>query len=451
MKRFLLMMTLVVSVSTASAQITGQWTGKLKVGGFALTLNFNFSTDDAGNAICKLDSPDQNAFGLPCSVVSLTDTAVKVESRALMATYSGELKGDSLVGAFEQRGANIPLTLHRNAAPQKPKERAQTPQPPFPYTVKDVEFVNPSAGIVLSGTLTIPDNAKNVPAVVMITGSGAQDRDESVFGHRPFAVIADHLTRQGIAVLRFDDRGTGKSGGKFSAALTSDFAADARAAFGFLASQPGIDKKKMGYIGHSEGGQISFMNAAADSRVAFIVALAAPAIKGAEVMIRQNEMVFEAATGMKMPEAAHESVVQMFDAIASSNDTEALRSELKRILCLESTPESQRTAVERQIESAVSPWYVGFVKSDPSAAIKATKCAVLALGGSNDVQVEASTNLAAIKALCGSKSVTTKEYPGMNHLFQKCASPKEGLNYGEIEQTIAPEVLTDISTWLLCL
>ena len=203
-----------VAMIAASAQITGQWTGEISVSGFSLKLNFNFATDDSGKTTCTIDSPDQNAFDIPCQEVSITDNSVNVKIDVIKATYSGTIQGDSIVGNFTQ-GATLPLTLRRNAKPQTKIECKQTPQPPFPYTVKEVTFANPAAGITLAGTLTLPENTKNVPAVVMITGSGAQNRDEELFAHRPFAVIADYLTRQGIAVLRYDDRGTAASGGKF--------------------------------------------------------------------------------------------------------------------------------------------------------------------------------------------------------------------------------------------
>ena len=448
MKRIFLLLMASVAMIAASAQITGQWTGEISVSGFSLKLNFNFATDDSGKTTCTIDSPDQNAFDIPCQEVSITDNSVNVKIDVIKATYSGTIQGDSIVGNFTQ-GATLPLTLRRNAKPQTKIERKQTPQPPFPYTVKEVTFANPAAGITLAGTLTLPENTKNVPAVVMITGSGAQNRDEELFAHRPFAVIADYLTRQGIAVLRYDDRGTAASGGKFANATTADFATDARAALDFLASQPEINKKKLGYIGHSEGGQIAFINAAADDRVAFIVTLAAPAIKGSDLLIRQNEMLVEAISGMKLPEDQLSPLKQIFDAIERNTDSESLRKELIEILKLDLATPEQRENFEKQIEASTSPWYMQFVKYDPADAIKATKCPVFALGGTYDIQVEASTNIARIKELCGSKSVTTKEYPGMNHMFQQCANAKEGFNYGKIEQTIAPEVLTDIATWIL--
>lgn len=450
MKRLSSILVAIAVALQGLAGIDGQWTGTLKVpqANLELKLNFNFGTDDNGAATCTLDSPDQNAFGIPCNSVSISDSSVSVEVSSLRASFTGTPQGDSIAGTFKQGVASMPLTLRRSISPMKPKERAQTPQPPFPYTVREVAITNIADGLTLAGTLTMTENAKNVPAVVMITGSGAQNRDEELFGHHPFAVIADHLTRCGFAVLRYDDRGTAKSSGNFAKATTKDFARDAKAAFDFLASIPEINKKKIGYLGHSEGGQIALINASTDSRVAFIVTLAAPAIKGRDLILRQNEMIFEASSGMRIPDDALAKVTQMLDAIDRSTNADALRKELESTLGLSDVPEAQQAMVRQQIETSVSPWYTNFIKYDPTEAIKAVKCPIFALGGTFDVQVDADTNLGAIKALSGSKRVETKSYPGLNHLFQHCASAMEGLNYGKIEETIAPEVLDDIARWL---
>ena len=448
MKRLLSFLATIAIAIPAFASIDGQWSGILTIQSAKLKLNFNFSTDVNGAAKCTLDSPDQNAFGIPCDVVKIVDSSITVEVSAIKASFSGTLQADSISGTFKQGLASLPLTLHRSAATHKPKERAQTPQPPFPYVEKEVSITNIAAGLTLAGTLTMPENAKNVPAVVLITGSGRQNRDEELFGHRPFAVIADYLTRQGIAVLRYDDRGTAQSTGNFDKATTSDFARDARAVFDFLASVPGIDKKKIGYIGHSEGGQIAFINAAADSRVAFIVLLAAPAVKGRDIILRQNAMIYKAKTGSEIPAEALAQVTEMLDAINTGTNSDSLRKELEKILHLSSIPESQQAMVKQQIDTAVSPWYVNFIKYNPESTLKAVKCPIFALGGTFDTQVDSSINLSAIKSLCGSKKVVTKEYPGLNHLFQHCTSLSESLSYDKIEETIAPEVLADIAAWI---
>lgn len=449
MKRAIWLLFVAAVAVAASAQLTGQWTGSLKLPGASLRLNLNFTTDDAGALAATLDSPDQNAYGIECDKATLAEGRVEVSVGKIGASYSGTVQADSIVGTFAQGTAKMPLTLRRVAVPSKRAEREQTPRPPFPYEVSEVKFANPAGGMTLAGTLTMPKEARNVPAVVMITGSGPQNRDEEIMGHCPFAVIADHLTRQGIAVLRYDDRGTGSSGGNFATATTTTLATDARAAFDYLATQPGIDKKRMGYIGHSEGGTIAFLNASTDKRVAFVVALAAPTMKGSEILTRQNEMIYEAATGSALPATIRQQVVDMFAAIERSTSAEALRGELRQILKADGVPAAQRGNVEQQIAAACTPWYIEFVKTDPTAALRALRCPILALGGSLDVQVDARACLARITKLCGKKRVTTKEYPGLNHLFQPCDSSQAGLNYGAIEQTIAPEVLSDISSWIL--
>ena len=260
MKRAILTLLATAAVAVASARISGQWAGTLMLPGASLRLNLNFTTDESGALAATLDSPDQNAYGIACDKATFSDGLVEVSVRRIGAAYSGTVQADSIVGTFTQGAAKLPLTLRRMAEPPKRAAREQTPQPPFPYEVSEVRFANPAAGITLAGTLTMPKEARDVPAVVMITGSGPQNRDEEIMGHCPFAVIADHLTRCGIAVLRYDDRGTGSSGGKFATATTTALATDARAALDYLATRPGIDKKRMGDLGHSEGGTIAFLN-----------------------------------------------------------------------------------------------------------------------------------------------------------------------------------------------
>lgn len=269
--------------------------------------------------------------------------------------------------------------------------------------------------MTLAGTLILPAEGQKFPAVVLVSGSGAQNRDEEMMGgHRPFAVIADYLTRHGIAVLRYDDRGTAESSGDFKSGITQDFARDAEAAFKFLASQPEIDKKKIGYLGHSEGGMIAFMNAASDKNVAFIVTLAAPATKGRDLMIRQTELISAAITSSESVQHDHKTEM-IFDAIDQAADSTTLRKQLYSILTdgddIVSIPAEQRKNIEQQISAMATPWYMNFIKYDPSDAIRAVKCPVYALGGSLDSQVDAGINLAAIRSLCGSKRVDTQLYP----------------------------------------
>lgn len=251
---------------------------------------------------------------------------------------------------------------------------------------------------------------------------------------------------------RYDDRGTAESTGSFKDATTANFASDAESAFKFLASQPEIDSHRIGYIGHSEGGLIAMMNASNDKSVAFIVTLAGPAVKGRDLMIRQNELILEANGMTSIPPSEHEKIVKIFDEIANSDNTESLKSNLTTIMTggldISTMPESVQENINAQVSAMTTPWYINFIKTDPADYLKRMKCPIFALGGSFDVQVEASSNLAAIKSLCVSKSVTTKEYPNLNHLFQHCTSKQEGLKYGEIDETFSTEVLADIVNWL---
>ena len=460
--RFLFLIAAITGFQAAAGNhwYDGSWSGDLNVMGVKLTLNFNFtSAGDGDDITCTLDSPNQNAFGIPCSKVVISHNAdkasgdtIEVSIDALRASYRGVVCGDSVIDGKFKQGMEFPLTLHRIAAPAVAAQRKQTPKAPFPYKTRDVKIQNTADGVTLAGTLTLPAEGKNFPAVVLVSGSGAQNRDEEMMGgHRPFAVIADYLTRHGIAVLRYDDRGTAESTGDFKSCITQDFARDAEAAFKFLASQPEINKKKIGYLGHSEGGMIAFMNAAKDKNVAFIVTLAAPATKGRDLMIRQTGLI--AAIIRSSEIVKHDRKTEMiFDAIDQATDSATLRKQLFGILtdggCPDSIPAEQRKNIEQQISVMTSPWYMNFIKYDPANAIRAVKCSVFALGGSLDSQVDAEINLAAIRSLCGSKRVETQLYPGLNHLFQSCKPGMESLMYNQIEETISPQVLDDMAKWI---
>lgn len=436
------------------------WSGELSVMGMKLPLNFNFSVDADGNVVCRLDSPKQNAFGIPCSSVKVSRDAnnaigdtLEVSISSIRASYHGVVRGDSLIEGVFSQGAEFPLELHRsNQSNDSKKERVQTPKAPFPYREKEVRIPNTIDGVTLAGTLTLPSVGSQFPAVVLVSGSGPQNRNEEIFGHKPFAVIADYLTRNGIAVLRYDDRGTAKSTGDFKSAVTKDFARDAETAFTFLMSQPEIDGKKVGYVGHSEGGQIAIMNAARNKRTAFIVTLAAPAIKGRDLMIRQNEMLFAAQGGDEIPSIEKNKIVKIFDAIDKCDNSSSLKNELVDIMTggkgVDSVPDASKREILRQADAMASRWYIDFIKYDPTTDLHAVKCPVYALGGSYDVQVEASTNLAAIRAQCGSKCVETNLYPDLNHLFQQCQSGKDGMRYDKIDETISARVLEDITKWI---
>jgi hypothetical protein len=398
MKQFFFTIALVcIGVTTSAQNISGTWNGELVAGPQKIPLVLNL-TDDGK---CTLDSPQQGAKGIPANVDFLSADSLKVSVSSLNASYAARLENGELKGTFTQNGFKLPLSL-KPGEPAK-ANRPQNPKPPYPYETEDVTFTNDKAGATLAGTLTIPDEAKCV--LLMVTGSGAQNRDEEVFEHKPFAVIADRLARAGIATLRYDDRATGKSiGGMDANATTKDFAEDAAAGIEWLRTSKRF--KKVGILGHSEGGSIAFM-LGAQKRVDFIVSLAGPAVKGDSILLAQNKL---------------------------------LGGETAKDLTIDQLRETP--AIKQ------SSWIQWFIDYDPQGDIAKTKCPVMALNGSKDCQVDAHQNLNALRrTLPKNKQNLIKQYDGLNHLFQHCQTglPTE---YGTIEETFSEEVINDIITWV---
>ncbi len=414
MRKFLVFMVFVIVSSSGMAQVQpttellGAWTGKLNLGAVSLTLVLHLEQNDGFVAV-SIDSPDQGAKGIGGYKNCLTDDSLAVRFESINATYQARLADGKLVGTFSQRGYSFPLTFEKGNVEMK---RPQTPQPPFPYHTEEVTFCNEADGATLAGTLTYPTDynpkAKNKPVVVLlISGSGQQNRDEELFEHKPFLVIADYLARQGIASLRYDDRATGAStGGDLKNATSADFMRDAAAGMEFLRSKKAFSR--VGCLGHSEGGMIAFM-LGARKQTDFIISLAGPGVKGDTILVTQANKEYELAG---MPPVM---------------TVEAFR---------------QQPTVQN------NPWLRWFIDYDPSDDIRLTRCPVFALNGDRDCQVISSLNLSAISRLLSkSKHNRTKEYPELNHLFQHATT---GLlaEYREIEETISPEVLSDIAEWI---
>ena len=391
-----------------TSELVGSWTGKINVMGTQLTLVLHLKQVD-GNVVVSLDSPDQSAKGIPCYKDFLSDDSVALKVEMINAVYHARLVDGKLNGIFTQRSMSFPLVLSRGVE-QLP--RPQTPVPPYPYNTQEVTFSNAPDGATLAGTLTLPqgfDTMKkgSAPVLLMVTGSGQQNRDEEIFDHKPFLVIADHLARHGIATLRYDDRATGESvGGEVKQATTQDFMCDAAAALQYLRSLNIFGK--VGCMGHSEGATIAFM-LAARQEADFIISLAGPGVKG---------------------------------------DT-LLAAQANRIMQLSGMPASTTVAALRQQQAVQQvPWMKWFIDYDPSDDIRQTHCPVFALNGDNDSQVISAQNLTAIRRLLPPSSMNlVKEYPSLNHLFQHSTTglPTE---YRQIEETISPEVLNDIAAWV---
>lgn len=432
-------------------EILGSWRGTLEAGGSELIIVFNI-TKEGDDYQATMDSPDQGVRGIHVSSVEFEDGEVIIQMTNPPFIYKGTYNDGEIRGTFTQSGMSFPLDLSPGGA--EPVLRPQEPQPPFPYRSEEVRFENHAAGVILAGTLTLPATGGKFPAVVMVTGSGPQNRDEEVFDHKPFLVIADHLTRSGIAVLRYDDRGTAESTGSFAGSTSEDFTGDALAGFDFLRRRTDIDPDKIGVIGHSEGGTIGFMMAARQPELAFVVSMAGGILPGDSVLVLQNRDIL-LAQGMD-----NNLVGQFVNAVAAmykiknSTDVAYVKDNLdqikERIPGLTGLWEPLQNSI---VESLLStdPWFNYFVKNDPAGDIAKTRCPVFAINGAKDVQVHAENNLSHLTDIlrsAGNDNFTTRIYPGLNHLFQQCVTGTVE-EYGRIEQTIAPEVLEEMTEWIL--
>ncbi len=449
-----------LALSTPEARLVGTWGGELDISVLKLRLVVHLDSTD-NRLTATLDSPDQGANGIPVDSAFVAADSLHLLLFALAARFEGRISAnvDSLEGTWTQGGKSFPLTLTRGAAAIE-RRRPQEPQPPFPYRSEDVQFHNQAADITLAGTLTLPETGTNFPAVVMISGSGPQNRNEEVMSHKPFLVISDFLTRHGIAVLRFDDRGVGDSDGEFATATTQDFATDAEAAVDFLKGRPEIDKHKIGLIGHSEGGIIAPMVAVNDNDVAFIVLLAGTGVKGSEVLALQELRIME-ASGADSLELAKLAALRK-EMLAITNTDQPLGERRERLTELleqqrEGVPEEQWDAeglsdivIAATVEQYLSPWMQFFFRHDPATTLEKVNCPVLALNGALDLQVIPEQNLPAIEAalkLGGNSSYKIVKLDGLNHLFQhtEIGLPAE---YATIEETFAPEALELIAGWI---
>ena len=432
------------------SDIDGTWMGTLDTGTMKLRVVFHIvNTEDGLTA--AMDSPDQGAKGLPTTSVTRTGTSLKIEAKNLNGVFDGKISADfsSIEGNWTQNGSTMPLVLKRTKeeAILEPK-RPQVPTKPYPYREEDVSYDNKVQNVTLAATFTVPQGTGPFPAVLLITGSGPQDRDESLLGHKPFLILSDYLTRQGIAVLRADDRGTAQSTGDFSKATTADFATDVEAGIAYLKTRTEVNPKKIGLIGHSEGGVIAPMVAARNRDVAFIVMMAGTGVTGDQVLVAQGQAI-RMANGMKPEDAAKEAAKQkeMLTLIETEKDQAVLEKELAEKMKGD-VPDAQ---IGMQISQFTSPWFRYFLTYDPATALRKVTCPVLAINGSLDKQVLPDQNLPEIrKALeeAGNKHVEIDELSGLNHLFQaaKTGSPME---YAQIEETMSPVALEKISNWIL--
>jgi uncharacterized protein len=432
------------------SDIDGTWMGTLDTGAAKLRVVFHIVNTEDG-LVATLDSPDQGAKGVPTSSVTRDGPALKIEAKGIGGTFEGKIAPDlsSIDGKWTQGGGTMPLVLKRvkDQAELEPPKHPQNPVRPYPYRDEDVSYENKVQNVTLAATITIPPGEGRFPGVVLITGSGPQDRDESLLGHKPFLVLSDYLTRHGIVVLRADDRGTGKSTGVFATATTADFATDTEAGVAYLKTRAEVDPHKIGLIGHSEGGIIAPMVAARNKDVAFIVMMAGSGVPGDQVLVAQGEAI-EVAGGKPPAEAAKDAAKEreMVELVETDKDQSDLDKKLREVMAGQ-VPEAQ---IGMQIQQLTSPWFRYFMTYDPATALRKVTCPVLVLNGSLDKQVLPDQNLPAIrKALqeAGNRHVQIDELQGLNHLFQT-AKTGSLLEYAQIEETISPVALEKIASWI---
>ena len=445
--------------------LEGHWQGSLHpTPAIELRLALEIASAKAEKPEGVLISIDQGNARIPISALTEQDGVVHLETKRIGGVFDGKLNGDGseLAGEWKQGPGTLPLVFKRmtKAVSLTPPHRPQEPKKPYPYAEEEVVVENKAAGVTLAGTLTLPAGAGLHPAVVLITGSGPQDRDETVMGHRPFLVLADHLTRQGIAVLRCDDRGFGKSTGNFAKAVDADFVDDALAAVSYLRTRQEIDPRRIGLVGHSEGGVVAPRAAVRSPEVAFIVLLAGVGVPMEEILLRQGRDL-SLVTGLSEERVAKNAALQreIFRIVRSEKDPAEAEKAVRQAYREQtaSLTDEQRKALGRsdamidaQIKMVLSPWFRDMLGYDPRPTLSLVKCPVLAINGEKDLQVAAQENLPAIRealAAGGNQSVKTVELPGLNHLFQACqtGSPTE---YSRIEETFKPAALRLVSDWI---
>jgi uncharacterized protein len=465
MKRFIpvIISIFIMYCSQTAAQehkFDGNWLGSLRVSSISLRIVLKISKVEKEFYKAVLNSPDQTDKDIPVDQVFVSGDSIKLFVNMIGGSYKGKLIDTLLDGIWSQGGRDFPLSFVRT---EKIVElnRPQNPKKPYPYKEEEVTILNKNAGVTLAGTFTFPGKGESFPVVVLITGSGPQDRDEAILGHRPFLVLSDYLTRHGIAVLRCDDRGIGKSTGNYSSATTKDFATDVLACVEYLKTRKEVDIKHIGLIGHSEGGIIAPMVANQTKDVSFIVMMAGTGINGEKVLELQTKLIAK-ADGVpdedinKMIDIntkLYKIAMQEKDSAKASEKMHKVLDELYSTLSdsEKNSPGNSKERLYKQANSLLSPWFRFFLSYDPKGSLSKLKIPVLAIDGENDLQVPPKENLAAIESAlkkAGNKNYKVMEIPKLNHLFQtsETGSPNE---YNKIEETMAPIALSTISDWIL--
>lgn len=448
-----------IALTTQAQDIAGDWYGTIKAGNN--TIQFVFHIEKAeGELVATMDIPGRNLKGIKTKKTTFDKNELHIDGKNFGFEYFGTYLPDSKVieGKFKEGVNEMPLNL----SGEKPKEsvvrkRPQEPQKPYPYREEEVTFSNVEAGVQLAGTLTLPQEGGKFPVAILITGSGPQNRDEEIYGHKPFLVLADHLTRLGIAVLRYDDRGVNQSTGNFKDATTEDFATDIKSAIDYLKTREDIDPAQIGLIGHSEGGIIAPMVAVnSPDDVAFVVLLAGTGVSGYETSRIQATTM----RGVAVPDEAafNDFIIGALDIASSDKDIKSVRTELSTFYLNSpffnaSIPQGvdKETVLKSLIEARTNKWIRYFYHYNPADMLEKVQCPVLSLNGSKDVQVVAKVNQKGIREAlekAGNPDFIVKELPGLNHFFQEAETGMMN-EYSQISQTFAHSALEEISSWVL--
>lgn len=460
-KSFVVVCAVLASYIANAQKFTGHWYGVLDVGLQKLRIVFHIAIDSTGKYRTSSDSPDQKAFDVPIPVTEIKDDSLTLKVPAGNMEYKGKLIGDSVINGVFLQGLSLPLQLTRKAFDITAPKRPQTPKPPYNYETRDIVFFNTDSSLRYGATLTYPKAGKNFPAIILITGSGQQDRDETLFEHKPFAVIADYLTKLGYAILRIDDRGAGKTTGNFYTTGTKEYIADANTAIAYLKKNKDINSSKIGLMGHSLGGMIAPMVAAENRDVAFIISLAGVGVKGKDLLTKQRQTL------------SFKGEISSSDSLIFHNYQKALDSlfQIKGEMAnfVSAATEISRTtqdklkdsALKREIQSVAQYLEMGYIQRqsaeynsiiayDPAPYFKNLRIPFLAVNGAKDVQVDADTNLSSFKkmlTMAGNKNFKLVKLEGLNHLFQQCTTCTYS-EYSVLEETFSPAALKVIDDWL---
>ncbi|GAB4118336.1 MAG: alpha/beta fold hydrolase [Candidatus Caldatribacteriota bacterium] len=456
------MLVLAQEENNSDNLLLGTWEGKLEVSGISLRVVVHIKKNIEGKIIATMDSPDQGIKDIVVDEITFKDGVLNLDIKSVGGFLVGEVQEDFLYikGELNQAGSSFPLLLERVEEIGQ-VSRPQEPKKPYPYKEEEVTYTNKEAGITLAGTLTLPSKPGSFPAAILISGSGAQDRDSTIFGHKPFLVLSDYLTRLGIAVLRVDDRGMGESTGGSLYDTSEDFADDVIAGIDYLKSRKDIDHQKIGLIGHSEGGVIAPMVAAELPEIKYCVMLGGTGLNGEEVLLLQMELLAR-ANGANDDLINRALLLQkrMFAVLKEEENNLIAEKELRKIFAISIANFNEKEKqvlgisednIDSQLQVMLSSWYRNFLLYDPQITLMKVKCPVLALVGEKDLQVAPRENLQAIEEALragGNKNYKVVEMPGLNHLLQTAETGAIS-EYALIKETIAPEVLELVGKWIL--